>query len=75
MFCFLNAEFLVNSTGLIDYAPICCALIHKSVFDDIGFFDEKFFVYFDDADFFLDLFSFNVHYALKANSNEEILKQ
>jgi GT2 family glycosyltransferase len=38
--------------GLIDYAPICCALIHKSVFDDIGFFDEKFFVYFDDADFF-----------------------
>ena len=36
---------------LISYAPTCCALIHKSVFDDIGLMDEKYFVYFDDTDF------------------------
>lgn len=36
---------------LITYAPTCCALIHKSVFEDIGLMDEKYFVYFDDTDF------------------------
>jgi GT2 family glycosyltransferase len=41
--------------GLVDYAPICCALVHKSVFAEVGYFDEKFFVYFDDADFFFRL--------------------
>ena len=40
---------------LIDYAPICCSLVHKKVFEEIGFFDEKYFVYFDDADFFYRL--------------------
>jgi GT2 family glycosyltransferase len=36
----------------ITYAPTCCALIHSSVFEDIGIMDEKYFVYFDDTDFF-----------------------
>jgi len=35
----------------IDYAPTCCMLIKKSVFDEIGYMDEKYFVYSDDADF------------------------
>jgi GT2 family glycosyltransferase len=35
----------------ITYAPTCCALIHKDVFRDIGLMDEKYFVYFDDTDF------------------------
>lgn len=35
----------------INYSPTCCMLIHKAVFDKIGFMDEKYFVYFDDADF------------------------
>lgn len=36
---------------VITYAPTCCALIQKSVFADIGLMDEKYFVYFDDTDF------------------------
>jgi GT2 family glycosyltransferase len=35
----------------ITYAPTCCALVHKSVFDAVGLMDEKYFVYFDDTDF------------------------
>ena len=35
----------------VEYAPTCCLLIDKQVFDDIGLMDEKYFVYFDDTDF------------------------
>jgi len=37
----------------ITYAPTCCVLIHKSVFEEVGLMDEKYFVYFDDTDFWL----------------------
>ncbi len=35
----------------IEYAPTCCLLIRKTVFERIGLMDETYFVYFDDADF------------------------
>jgi len=35
----------------IEYAPTCCLLVKKEVFQDIGMMDEKYFVYFDDTDF------------------------
>ena len=35
----------------VEYAPTCCLLIKKEVFQDIGLMDEKYFVYFDDTDF------------------------
>lgn len=35
----------------VEYAPTCCLLVKKQVFDDIGLMDEKYFVYFDDTDF------------------------
>jgi GT2 family glycosyltransferase len=41
-----------NVDDKIEYAPTCCALVHKSVFEDVGLMDEKYFVYFDDTDFF-----------------------
>jgi len=41
-----------DSTKIVEYAPTCCVLICKNVFLDIGYMDEKFFVYFDDVDFF-----------------------
>ena len=41
-----------NKSDVIHYAPTCCALIHKTVFEDVGIMDEKYFVYFDDSDFF-----------------------
>ena len=35
----------------VDYAPTCCMLIRRRVFEQIGLMDETYFVYFDDADF------------------------
>jgi GT2 family glycosyltransferase len=34
-----------------EYAPTCFMLLHKSVFLRVGMMDEKYFVYYDDADF------------------------
>lgn len=36
--------------GYIDYSPTCCMLLHRNVFEKIGYIDEKFFMYFDDTD-------------------------
>ena len=35
----------------VEYAPTCCLLVKKEVFQDIGLMDEEYFVYFDDTDF------------------------
>lgn len=37
----------------IDYVSGCAMLIRKQVFEKIGFLDERFFLYFEDADFCL----------------------
>ena len=56
--------------GFVDYAPICCSLMHKSVFEDIGFFDEKYFVYFDDSDFFFRVKKNETHQTIYINDVE-----
>lgn len=38
---------------LVEYAPTCCMLIRKEVFERIGVMDENYFIYSDDADFCL----------------------
>jgi len=40
-----------NKTIDVEYAPTCCLLVKKEVFQDVGLMDEKYFVYFDDTDF------------------------
>ena len=40
-----------NELVEVEYAPTCCLLVKKQVFEDVGFMDEKYFVYFDDTDF------------------------
>jgi len=35
----------------INYAPTCFMLIKKEIFEIVGMMDEKYFVYYDDADF------------------------
>jgi GT2 family glycosyltransferase len=40
-----------NLTRLITYAPTCCVLMKKEVFDVVGLMDERYFVYMDDVDF------------------------
>jgi GT2 family glycosyltransferase len=42
-----------NIAKNIEYAPTCCMLIKKEVFDKVGLMDEKYFVYQDDVDFCL----------------------
>lgn len=39
-----------------EYAPTCCLLVQKDVFEDVGFMDERYFVYFDDTDFLYRVF-------------------
>ncbi|SFQ51471.1 glycosyltransferase family 2 protein [Parafilimonas terrae] len=51
----------------ITYAPTCCALIHRSVFEDIGLMDEKYFVYFDDTDFWYRMLKNGKHKMLYIN--------
>lgn len=33
------------------YSPTCCMMIHKSVFNTVGYIDESTFMYYDDTDF------------------------
>ncbi len=40
-----------NNTVEVEYAPTCCLLAKKEVFEDVGLMNEKYFVYFDDTDF------------------------
>lgn len=53
-----------NEAKFVEYAPTCVALIHSSIFSEIGYFDEKYFVYYDDTDFMrrLKLKKINVLY-------------
>jgi GT2 family glycosyltransferase len=40
-----------ESARVTDHSPACCLLVRPSVFQAIGFFDAKYFVYWDDSDF------------------------
>lgn len=39
-----------NDSVLITYAPTCCMLFHRSVFETVGLEDENYFMYYDDTD-------------------------
>ena len=45
----------------VQYAPTCCLSIKKEVFNDVGFMDEKYFVYFDDTDFLFRVLKHGKH--------------
>ena len=40
-----------NDKKIVPYAPTCFMVISRKVFEQIGFMDEQYFVYFDDTDF------------------------
>ncbi len=42
-----------NQARIVTYAPTCCVLIRREVFDRVGLMDERYFVYADDTDFML----------------------
>ena len=40
-----------DETVEVEYAPACCLLAKKEVFEKVGLMNEDYFVYFDDTDF------------------------
>jgi GT2 family glycosyltransferase len=44
-----NGQF--DKVEKTDFASGCCVMIKKEVFEKIGFFDEKYFLYYEDNDF------------------------
>jgi GT2 family glycosyltransferase len=42
-----------NEVKPILYAPTCCVMMKRDVFDRVGLMDERYFVYYDDSDFFV----------------------
>ena len=54
-----NGQF--DGIRRVEYAPTCCLLVKKEVFHDIGYMDEKYFVYFDDTDFSYRIFKDDRH--------------
>lgn len=50
------------------YAPTCCLLIKNSIFDKIGLFDERYFLYYDDVDFCYRLMKNKINIWLCNNS-------
>lgn len=39
-----------NVSSWQDFAPMCCVLIQRDAFDKIGYLDENYFIYYEDAD-------------------------
>jgi GT2 family glycosyltransferase len=44
-----------NIAKYVEYSPTCCMLVTMDVFRRVGMMDERYFVYYDDADFCLRL--------------------
>jgi len=40
-----------HTRGKLDFLSGCCLLIKRQVFEKIGFFDEEYFMYYEDVDF------------------------
>lgn len=40
-----------NRAQQVTYVPTCCLMIRRSVFETVGFMDDRYFVYTDDVDF------------------------
>jgi GT2 family glycosyltransferase len=40
-----------DTSMVVEYAPTCAMLVHRTVFETVGLMDEAYFVYFDDTDF------------------------
>jgi GT2 family glycosyltransferase len=48
---FKTAAQVLGSERFVEFAPACFLMVHKIVFEKIGLFDEKYFVYWEDVDF------------------------
>jgi len=57
-----------NKVEETDFASGCCVMIRREVFQEIGFFNEKYFLYYEDNDFSqrVKLNGFRVYYQPRA---------
>ena len=46
-----EVETVAHIPFQLDYVTACCVVIRREVFETIGLFDPRFFMYFEDADF------------------------
>lgn len=57
----------------VDYVSGCCMMIKKEVVDAIGYFDSKFFLYYEDADYCIRAKSFG--YSIWINPNTIVMHE
>lgn len=50
-----------NVSSWQDFAPMCCVLIQRDAFDKIGYLDENYFIYYEDADWMYRAKLANIH--------------
>jgi GT2 family glycosyltransferase len=43
----------LNEARYVTYAPTCYLAVHRSIIDEVGLMDERYFAYYDDTDFVL----------------------
>lgn len=48
---FKDTRLIENIEKTLEFAPACFLMIHRDVFEKIGLFDKKYFVYWEDVDF------------------------
>ena len=57
-----------SNRNLTEWFTGCCVLIKSEIFNDIGYFDERFFAYYEDVDFSLRLKKMGYSIALMTDS-------
>ena len=57
-----------SERNLTEWFTGCCVLIKSEIFNDIGFFDERFFAYYEDVDYSIRLKKMGYSIALMTNS-------
>ncbi len=50
-----------NLASWQDFAPMCCVLIKREAFECVGYLDEKYFIYYEDADWMYRAKLANIH--------------
>lgn len=56
----LYEEDLSEDEKEVSFISGCCMLIHRSIFDKVGYFDKNFYLYYEDADFCVRLSKNNI---------------
>jgi GT2 family glycosyltransferase len=64
----LNFKNFNSNKDYTDWFTGCCVLIKSDIFKDIGYFDEKFFAYYEDIDFSIRLKKMGYSIALMTDS-------